>query len=163
MNFGDVSGNGWAFVVAGWVHAVAAVAWLGGSAFYALVLRPVFAANPDMARSMSGAIGGAYRELVDASVIALIVSGVILTFNRLTGNTATAAYFIVLGVKLAIAAWMFYAVWRLRRAGYRPEPGKGLARRASWLLGYNAVIALGVLVFLLAGILRALYETAIGS
>ena len=177
MNFGDVGAGGWFWVIVSWVHAVAAVAWVGGSIFFALVLRPVAAANPELMRRFMGPIGGVYRELVDASIIALLVSGIILMFNRLTGDDATPAYFIVLGVKLAVALWMFYAVWQLRRSGFRPEPtrgvisepdgdtmhepGKGIMRRLSWLLGYNAVMAFGVIIFLLAGVLRALYEASV--
>ena len=145
----------------GWVHAVAATAWVGGSIFFALILRPVAAANPDLMGRLMGPVGAIYRELVDASIIALIVSGLVLMFRRLTGDDASPLYFGVLGVKVALAAWMFYAVWQLRRSGWQPEPGKGLMRRLSWLLGYNAVMAAGVIIFLLAGVLRQLYESAI--
>jgi hypothetical protein len=110
-----------------------------------------------------GPIGNIYRELVDASIIALISSGIILMFNRLTGDDAGPVYFIVLGVKLFLAAWMFYAVWQLRRTGWRPGPGRGALKRLSWLLGYNSIMAFGVIIFLLAGALRQLYEAAIAG
>ncbi len=148
-------------MAAGWVHAVAAAAWVGGSIFFALVLRPATAAKPDLMRPLMGAVGGMYRDLVDASVIAIVVSGLVLMFNRLTGNSATPAYFIVLGVKLAVAIWMFYAVWELRRSGWLPRRGGGVAARLSWLLGYNAVVVAGVVVYLLAGVLGQLFEAAI--
>lgn len=148
-------------LAAGWVHAVAAAVWLGGSIFFALVLRPVAAANPEAMSKLMGAIGGVYRELVDASIIALIVSGLVLMFRRLTGDDASPLYFGVLGVKVALAGWMFYGVWRLRRSGWQPETGKGLARRVSWLVGYNGVMAAGVIIFLLAGVLAQMYEAAI--
>jgi len=163
MSFGDISGTNWVMLVVGWLHAIAATAWVGGSIFFALILRPVFAMNRDLAKSVMGPIGGVYRELVDASVIALIVSGLVLMFNRLTGDNAGPAYFIVLGVKLAMAAWMFYAVWQLRRTGWQPVPGKRVLKRISWLLGYNAVMVFGVVIFLLAGVLRQLYEAAIAK
>ena len=123
--FGDISAGDWLLLIVRWVHAIGAVAWVGGSIFFAAVLRPLAAANPEGMRGVMGPIGSAYREVVDIAVVSLIVSGVILMFNRLTGNDATAAWFIVLGVKLAIALWMFYLVWRLRQSGYRPTPGRG--------------------------------------
>jgi uncharacterized membrane protein len=163
MSFGDISGTGWLMLAAGWVHAIAATAWVGGSIFFALVLRPVTAANPELGRAITGPIGGVYRELVDASVIALLVSGIIIMFNRLTGNDAGPVYFAVLGIKVALALWMFYVVWRLRRSGWRPAPGNGMSSRLSWLLGYNAVMVTGVVIYLLAGLLAQLYETAIAK
>lgn len=163
MSLGDITGENWLLLVVGWLHAIAATAWVGGSIFFALVLRPVFAMNREAAKSLIRPVGGVYRELVDASIIALIVSGLVLMFSRLTGNDAGPVYFIVLGVKLALAAWMFYAVWQLRRTGWQPEPGRGVMKRLSWLLGYNAVMALGVVVFLLAEVLRQLYEAAIAT
>ncbi len=162
MSFGEISGDGWFMLAVGWVHAVAATAWVGGSIFFALVIRPATAAA-GLAQPLLELIGGTYRELVDASIIALVVSGLILMFNRLTGDDASPTYFIVLGLKVALAGWMFYAVWRLRRAGWRPEPGKGIGRWLSRLLGYNAVMAAGVVVFLLAGLLRQLFEAAISK
>ena len=161
--FGDISAGDWLLLIVRWVHAIGAVAWVGGSIFFAAVLRPLAAANPDGMRGIMGPIGAAYREVVDIAVVSLIVSGVILMFNRLTGNDATAAWFIVLGVKLVIALWMFYLVWRLRQTGYRPTPSPGMMRRLSWLLGYNALVFFGVIVFFLATLLRELFEKSIAG
>ncbi|MSQ09307.1 MAG: hypothetical protein EXR44_08475 [Dehalococcoidia bacterium] len=163
MSFGDISSTNWIMLAVGWIHAIAATAWVGGSIFFALVLRPVFAVHRELAKGLTDPIGNVYRELVDTSTIALIVSGLVLMFNRLTGDDTGPVYFIVLGVKLVMAAWMFYVVWHLRRTGWKPEPGKGVMKRLSWLLGYNAVMAFGVVIFLLAEVLRQLYEAAVAS
>ncbi len=159
--FGEIAFIEWLMWLVRWVHVVGAVAWVGGSIFFALALRPYFSANPEAARRFLGPIGGIYRELVDASVIALLVSGIILMFDRLTGDGVGVAWFVVLGIKLALAAWMFYLVWRLRRSGVEPSPGTGILGRASWLLGYNAIMAIGIVIFLLAGMLRTLIEVAL--
>ena len=155
---GEIAAVDWLMWLVRWAHAVSAVAWVGGSIFFAVVLRPVLAANPDLGRQLMGPIGSIYKELVDAAVLALIVSGLVLMFDRLTGNEVTPTWFIVLGVKLALALWMFYLVWRFRRSGYQPTPGPGILRRVSWLLGYNAIVAIGLAVFLLAGLLGTLLE-----
>ena len=118
--FGDIAAGDWFMLLVRWVHAIGAVAWIGGSAFFAFVLRPVELANPDLIRPVLGSIGRVYRELVDISVIAIIVSGLVLMFDRLTGNDASAAWFMVLGVKLALALWMFYLVWRFRQSDFTP-------------------------------------------
>lgn len=162
--FGDIAAGDWIMLIVRWAHVIGAVAWIGGSAFFALVLRPVERANPDLIRPVLRPLGSVYRELVDISVIAIIVSGLILMFDRLTGNDATAAWFIVLGVKLALAIWMFYLVWHFRQSDFDPtEKPSGLAAKLSWIIGYNAMVFFGVIVFLLASILRVLFEKSISS
>ncbi|MCH8911604.1 MAG: urate hydroxylase PuuD, partial [Chloroflexi bacterium] len=96
--FGDIAAGDWFMLLVRWVHAIGAVAWIGGSAFFAFVLRPVEAANPELVRPVLRSIGSVYREMVDIAVIAIIVSGLILMFDRLTGDDASPAWFIVLGV-----------------------------------------------------------------
>lgn len=150
-------------VMVRWLHAIGAVAWVGGSAFFALVVRPAQRVDPEGVGRVVGRFVGPYRDMVDASIITIVITGLILTFERLTGNDASVAYFLVLSVKLVIAGWMFYMVWSLRRAGFIPEARSGLTQRLSWLFGYNALLAGGVIVFLLAGLLRAIFETAISG
>lgn len=164
VGLGEVGDLGDGFVViVRWMHALGAVAWVGGSAFFALVVRPAQRADPEGVGRVISRFTGAYRDLVDASIITIVVSGLILMFERLTGDDATVAYFIVLSVKLVIAGWMFYMVWSLRRAGFIAEARTGLTQRLSWLFGYNALLAGGVIVFLIAGLLRAIFETAISG
>ena len=162
--FGDVATGDWFMLLVRWVHAIGAVAWIGGSAFFAFVLRPVELANPDLVRPVLRSIGPVYRELVDIAVIAIIVSGLVLMFDRLTGNDASPAWVIVLGVKLALALWMFYLVWRFRQSDFNPaDRPAGISARLSWLVGYNAMVFLGVIVFLLASLMQVLFETTISS
>ena len=162
--FGDIATGDWFMLLVRWVHAIGAVAWIGGSAFFAFVLRPVEAANPELVRPVMRSIGPVYRELVDIAVIAIIVSGLVLMFDRLTGNDASPAWVIVLGVKLALALWMFYLVWRFRQSDFNPaERPAGISARLSWLVGYNAMVFLGVIVFMLASLMQALFETTISS
>ncbi|NQW19443.1 MAG: urate hydroxylase PuuD [Chloroflexi bacterium] len=162
--FGDISVNDWIMLIVRWAHAIGAVAWIGGSAFFALVLRPVERANPNLVRPILRPLGSVYRELVDISVIAIIITGLILMFDRLTGNDASTAWFIVLGVKLALAIWMFYLVWHFRQSDFDPtEQSTGLTARLSWLIGYNAMVFLGVIVFFLASVLRVLFESSISN
>ncbi len=164
--FGDISAADWLILVARWAHITGALAWVGGSIFFALVLRPVSSAQPDAMRAVIGPIGAVYREIVDISVAAVLVSGIVLMFDRLTGNDATVAWVAVFAVKLTIALWMFYLVWRLRQAGYRPptaQEASGVLGRVSWLLGYNALVLFGVIVFFLATLLRELFEKSLAA
>tara|TARA_B100000408_G_C10212689_1_gene187614 strand:+ start:218 stop:709 length:492 start_codon:yes stop_codon:yes gene_type:complete len=162
--FEQITAGDWILLIVRWAHAISSVAWIGGSAFFALVLRPVEKANPDAVRPILQPLSSVYRELVDISVIAIIITGLILMFDRLTGNDASPVWFIVLGVKLALAVWMFYLVWHFRQSDFNPttQPS-GLAGRLSWLIGYNAIVFFGVIIFLLASVLRTLFENSISN
>ncbi len=145
-------------VLVRYAHGVAAISWVGGSIFYALILRPLSKAQPDKMQTAMSLIAPAYRELIDIAVVTLVVSGIILMFSRIQGSEATVAWAIVLGIKIMLAIWMFYIVWRRRSDPTgTTEPGS----LASKLLGYNAVLALGLIVFLIATVLRELVEASL--
>ncbi len=128
--FGEIAVGEWIMLFVRWAHAIGAVAWIGGSIFFAFILRPVERANPDLVRPVLQPLGSVYRELVDIAVIAIIVSGIILMFDRLTGGDASVQWFIVLAVKLALALWMFYLVWRFRQSDFdSTEKPSGIAAR----------------------------------
>src|SRR5919202_7143955 len=83
-----------------WVHGVATLAWVGGSLFYLLALRPAIraaGAPPGFER----AVAAQFREVVEASLVVLVVSGAILTFDRLSTGAATPLYVAVLTIKIA--------------------------------------------------------------
>lgn len=144
-----------------WAHAVAATAWVGGSILFAFVLRPAMREEPEaMSRAMRP-IGRYYRELVDISVVVIIFTGIILTLIRLTDRAATVTYGVVLGIKIALAFFMFYLVWNLRQTGGRPPQKPAWLRRFSWLLGYNAIVALGVIIYFLADLLVIVFDNAL--
>ena len=156
--FSDIGIGDWVMVIVRYGHAVAAIAWIGGSIFHALILRPLVVAEPEkMAQAMS-LITPAYREIIDIAVVTLIVSGLILMFSRIQGNEATVQWAIVLGIKIVLAIWMFYIMWRRRRMSANETLKEGIASK---LLGYNAVLALGLIIFLLANILQELVETSL--
>ena len=144
-----------------WVHAVSAVAWVGGSILFALVLRPAMKIEPEAMRRVMAPITRYYREMVDIAVVAILFSGIILTLDRLTDRAATTTYGVVLGVKIALALVMFYQVWNLRQSPAGEANAPGWLRRASWLIGYNALVALGVIVYLLANTLAVLFDNAL--
>ena len=162
--FEQITLGDWISLIVRWVHAISSVAWIGGSAFFACVIRPVEKTHPDAIRPILQPLSSVYRELVDISVIAIIITGLILMFDRLTGNEASPAWFIVLGLKLALAVWMFYLVWRFRQSDFNPTTQPtGLGGKLSWLIGYNAMVFLGVIIFLLASVLRTLFENSIST
>lgn len=147
-----------------WLHALAAVAWVGGSIFFLTVLRPALRNTPQEA-TLNRIAGQEFRNLVDTAIWVLLVTGAILSINRLTSGYASGAYGLILGVKIALAVWMFYLVWFRQRRSAIPldqEPTRATpillrAARATFS-ATNLILVLGLLVILLADVLRAIFE-----
>lgn len=140
-----------------WLHAVAAVAWVGGGIFYWVVVRPAVRANiapPALARFARAEFG----QLVGMSMWTLAITGGILAVSRLSESTSTAAYGAVLGAKIALSAWMFFlVVGRSGRSG--SEVPKGRLRMAVNALGHvHMTLVLGLAIFLLSDVLLLLVE-----
>ena len=156
--FSEIGIVDWLMLLVRYAHAVAAIAWIGGSIFYALILRPLNSVQPEKIGTAMALIAPAYREIIDIAVVTLIVTGLILMFSRIQGSEATVAWAIVLGIKILLAFWMFYIVWRRRRMEPRETINEGIASK---LLGYNAVLAIGLVIFLLANVLSELVESSL--
>lgn len=152
-----------------WVHLVAAAAWVGGSLFYLFVLRPALKRHPESAGPFSAATAAEFRVVVDTSIFVLLATGVILTFNRLTPGVIGASYGVTLGVKIALSVLMFMlARGRRRRTAlveiYRdaPSPPNTMLKKTLRLVsGYNSVVILGLIIFLLSDLLKTLFEIAL--
>ncbi len=146
-----------------WVHAVSAVAWVGGGIFYVLVLRPA-SARSQLAAEARRAIGEEFRGLVHTVMAVLLITGIILSASRLTANGVSLYYVVVLGIKIALAFYMFYVVRFMRNTVY-PDDNAG---STGWLAGVRrrmtsttAVLVIGVLVFGLSDLLDALFEAGL--
>ena len=163
MSGGDVF-----LLVVRWLHLAAAAAWIGGSLFYLLVLRPALRRSADSSRAVSLAAATEFRALVDTSIFVLLATGIILTFNRLTPGVVGVPYAVTLGVKIALSLWMFVlAAGRRRRAALLEAHGQTtpetttLQKIARGVSGYNAIVILGIIVFLLSDLLKVLFEIAL--
>ncbi len=159
MSFAD-----WFLLLIRWLHALAAVAWVGGSIFFLAVLRPALHNNPQEA-ALNRIAGQEFRNLVDTAIWVLLVTGVILSINRLASGYASGAYGLVLGVKIALAVWMFYLVWFRQRRSTSPSPQEPEVATSFLLRAASAtfsatylILILGLLVILLADLLRDIFE-----
>ncbi len=157
------------FIIVRWLHLVSAAAWVGGSIFYLIVLRPALRRSPDASGLISRAAAVEFRALVETCVYVLIATGVILTFHRLTPGVVGAPYVAVLGAKIALSTWMFALAWSRRKrtsvmAAFREEevpPTTAFAKALRAVSGYNTIIILGLVVFLLSDLLKTLFELAL--
>lgn len=161
-----------------WIHVVAAVVWVGGSIFYLIVLRPALA-NPGAAesrRALEMAINRAFRDLVDISIIALIVTGVIITLDRLDATSVGAPYFVLLALKIVAAVAMFFLARdlgarlgrRLRRRGPPMEPSlsPGSGPHRGWravLAPSHLILILGLIAFFLSMLLVYVFEDEVSN
>ena len=151
-----------------WAHGLAAIAWLGGGAYATLILGPRLreaAAEGEEARAIVARVGAAagreFGRWVNAAIVVFIVSGVLLTFDRLANRGATIEYGIVLALKIGLALWMFGIAQGLgRRRKRRPAAGRTAAIR-QFLGSPRLLLWLGAITVLLAAILKAIYEAAL--
>ncbi len=135
-----------------WAHALAAVTWIGGSLFMLLAARPALR-SADSAGLVGRAMAVEFRPIVATAIAVLIVSGVILTVDRLTSDAAGIAYTIVLVAKILLAVYAFGIAWLLpRRRGHRAGSVSGV------LSGPAALTVVGVVVIGLADVLAWLFE-----
>ena len=145
-----------------WLHLVSAVAWIGGGLFYLLVLKPAVGRHGDSASPFLRVATVEFRSLVDVCIWTLVITGAILVFSRLTSGFLGAPYIVTLGVKIALALWMFALARAQRHRIERRLPGgtavSPLRRLIAWVGGANSIVVLGVLVFLLSDLLRYFVE-----
>ena len=154
-----------------WLHALAAVAWVGGGLFYLFVLRPSLKATSGKATSGFDVgeypqVGDQFRNLVNTAIAVLIVTGVVLTLSRLTSDYGGIAYVIVLCIKVGLALYMFYLARFFLRHRQLSEPeaeARKFRRFTSLATSATTVLVLGVIVFLLADILASLVEQELRS
>ncbi|MQG77213.1 MAG: hypothetical protein FI703_07810 [SAR202 cluster bacterium] len=153
-----------------WIHTIAAVAWVGGSLFYLVVLRPVSKkGGSDVAGN--SAVANEFRSVVDTAVMVLIITGVVLAFDRLTSKHTDVTYVSVLGVKVALTLWMFWLAGvlqkrrRSRASTSSKVEGSSLAgesgKPSRALSSANLVAIIGIVVFLISDLLQALFEDAL--
>ena len=141
-----------------WAHALAAVVWIGGSLFMLLAARPALRSlrnqtGDDNAGGLMGrALSAEFRPIVLTAIGVLIVSGVVLTVDRLTSDAAGIAYTVVLVAKIALAVYAFVIAWLLPRRGNRVGGVAGV------LSGPAALTIVGVIVIGLADVLTWLFE-----
>ncbi|MDE3074580.1 MAG: hypothetical protein KGJ86_04055 [Chloroflexota bacterium] len=145
-------------VLVRWLHLLAAVAWVGGSIFYLLALLP--AGRELGGEAIKAALSGAdrrFREVTQLSIAVLIVTGAVLTFDRLQLQPGP-AYVVTLGIKVALAVWMFVLAQDLASRGRRRliERRTGVKSAASRSPSSSLILALGLIVLVLSDILKVI-------
>jgi putative copper export protein len=131
-----------------WLHATAAVVWIGAIWFELFVALP--ALDSDTSSATLTRFDLATREIVQTALVVFLVSGAILTFERLSRGAAGTAYVTLLALKIVLAIVMF-------QIGFRFRGARGPRR----VRGLQIMAALGLAIVLLATVLKWLYERAL--
>ena len=149
-------------LVVRWIHTVAGLAWVGGSLFYLIVLRPAAKKGAEGVGN-NAAVASEFRSVVDTAVMVLIITGVVLAFDRLTSKYTDVTYVSVLGVKVALSLWMFWlaGVLQKRRRSRVDAPASERGRTQRVFSSASLVAIIGIIVFLISDLLQALFEDAL--
>jgi putative copper export protein len=131
-----------------WLHATAAVVWIGAIWFELFVALP--ALDSDTSSATLTRFDLATREIVQTALVVFLVSGAILTFERLSRGAAGTAYVTLLALKIVLAIVMF-------QIGFRFRGARGPRR----VRGLQIMAALGLAIVLIATVLKWLYERAL--
>ena len=146
----------WLLLVVRWLHIVAAVTWLGGGIFLALVVRPL-SRNSKAVLEASPLLGMRFKEITDLAIGVLVVTGIVLASARISTSEANNLWFIVFGVKLTLALWIFATLWRLRIVATQNALTTATPSRVT-RPSYSLATVLGVTIFFLASLMRLLIE-----
>ena len=98
----------------------------------------------------------AYREALRAGIGVFVVSGALLSVERLGSAALPPSYFAILALKIVLGIWMFAVARHIGAVQAHPK-GPG----ALWTRPEYRVIALGGAIYALAIALRAMYESVI--
>jgi putative copper export protein len=130
-------------------HALAAALWVGGALVCAL--------SPGGSGQVDASWAGLrnFREALRIAIGVFVVSGALLSVERLGSAPLPPTYFGILVVKIGLGVWMF-AVARHIGVTAVPSGGSGFRARAE-----HQVVVLGVVIYGLALVLRSIYEDAL--
>jgi len=139
-------------------HAIAAVLWLGGGAYYMLALRPALRNAEPSVQAAGREAQREFGEWASVATLILIVTGVVLTVDRLTDGQGSTGYVILLAIKIVAALTAFGLTGMfIGRSRRRRGADKSKLNR-TWL-----VLALGTVAFVIGVTLSAVYPTGIGQ
>ena len=146
-------------VVLRFIHVLAAALWVGGGV---VVLAARAAPNTALLAGISSAVlGRTVGRLVGTGFAVFVVTGVLLTFNRLAEQSIDAAYVAVLASKLLLALAMFRLAVPGRRSA-NPQPATP-DRRPWWKSRTALIVGLGLAIYLLSLILNEMAELSFRS
>ncbi len=93
-----------------------------------------------------------------------------MTFNRLTPGEIGYQYVLVLGLKIILVAGMFYLIRSKRHSNLITSQLKNessykskLSKLVTLLTGYNLVLVIGLIVYLLSDLMNMIYAASLSN
>jgi uncharacterized membrane protein len=139
-------------------HILAATVWVGGSFMYLVIVTPALRSGGP-APEVAAKVAELFKQMVNICVGVLLLTGMYLTFARLTTTTLGLPYVVILALKIATALGLFVLAMYLGQSGIRR-----IAKRTTRLskVAPQLMLALGLLVFVLGALLNTLFEVMTG-
>ena len=151
-----------------WAHLVSATVWVGGSLFWLLIVNPASKKTSADLREFASNMSSEFHSIVNTCIFIMVVTGAIMTFNKITPGTIGPIYLILLGFKIALVLIMIYLIRTKRKP---PEyltkdiadsiSGPKTFKIARILSNYNLIVIIGLIVYLISDILKFVYEISI--
>jgi len=151
-----------------WLHLTSAAVWIGGSIFFILVVQSKTNDSKQFAKISKFGILSEFSSLSDILISTLLLSGMILTVNRLTIGTISSSYMSILSFKIILSLWLFLIVWFQR--GFRKnitdsknfstenDPITVRKKITGFLGSHKAIVPVGLVVFLVSDALKIISE-----
>ena len=135
-------------LIAKFLHAISAAVWLGGSFILLLSRKQISQSSTDL--------GIIFKDTVNASIILLVSTGIVLSLDRITTAKPSNIYLILLGFKVALSFWLFFLVWKFRSNKYLNIVNTN--KMYSWIFSYTFFVISGISIFMIAEILSLIVE-----
>ena len=131
-----------------WLHVTAAVMWLGGMLFIALVLVPVTrrVQDPDLRSELISQTGKRFRTVAWIALAVLVATGLAILFRRPWLLRLPAFQLKVALVVLALGLSALHDFVLGPRVGKLPPGVTAPQRRVSWIARINVLIVLTVVL-----------------
>lgn len=143
-----------------WTHALVAALWVGGGLLYIVAVKPglndeSFLRNKNVYRNVHANVGKAFS----GSLGVFLLTGAILTAQRLAHPDVSAQYILVLLGKILLSGVVFGLVWNRGElfTGWKLTAMSSLLPRQFRSKGGLAVV-IGSMVYLISSVLHRIVE-----
>lgn len=151
-----------------WAHLISATIWVGGSLFWLLIINPASKKTTVDLKEFANKMSSEFRSLVNTCIFIMIVTGVIMTFNKITPGNIGPTYLIFLGIKILLVLIMIYLVRTKRKTPEYLTKNMAItisssksSKIARVLSNYNLIVIIGLIVYLISDILKFIYEISL--
>lgn len=151
-----------------WLHLTSAAVWIGGSIFFILVVQSKTNDSRQFEKISKFGILSEFSSMSHILISILLLSGMILTVNRLTIGTISSLYLSILSFKIILSLWLFLIVWFQR--GFRKNfTNSKNSKEKNYLIttrkkvrdflgSHRAIVPGGLIIFLVSDALKVISE-----